>query len=269
MKEKNLEKGKSLVIIILVVIIVALIGALIYLLFIRKDKLTEPTMLQNNQQVENNNINLVNDGKTCTLNMINKDMLSIGDSCGDYLPINHKVIVQNINIGNVMYELTYESIGNSNEERDNGTINIYLSKKNEEKILVSTHSTENYHLLNEIVTYGNELLTIKESGYNDLPKKEETYNIVWLYNQNSFSKYVGTYIDNNGSLYIFELKNNEIVCKKDNIVVFENGELEKIENDNITIDGGKLGQCFEDEYVINFVTKKVVSYSHHPNGICE
>ena len=269
-EDKKLEKRKNLEIVILSIIIVALLGVLIYLLFIRKDTSNEPPKPQDNQQKENDKTNLVNDGKTCTLNMSNKDTLSIGDSCGDYLPINHKVIVQNINVENVLYELVYESIGNSKDDYENGTINIYLSKNGDDKILIDTHSTENYHVLSEIITYGNDLLTIKESGYNDLPKKEETYNIAWLYKQNSFSKYAGTYKDSKGSLYSFELKNNGIVCKKDNVTIFEKGELEDVKNNIITIGGwiNESLQCAEYQFVLNSTTKEIVSYNHNPNGYC-
>ena len=55
MEEKKLEKRKNIEIIVLSIIIVALLGALIYLLFIKKDdKPTELPKPQDNQQVVNN-----------------------------------------------------------------------------------------------------------------------------------------------------------------------------------------------------------------------
>lgn len=56
-EDKKLEKRKNLEIVVLSIIIVALLGALIYLLFIKKDKPTEPPKPQDNQQIENNGNN--------------------------------------------------------------------------------------------------------------------------------------------------------------------------------------------------------------------
>ena len=54
-EDKKLEKRKNIEIVVLSIIIVVLLGVLIYLLFIKKDKPTEPTKSQDNQQVVDNN----------------------------------------------------------------------------------------------------------------------------------------------------------------------------------------------------------------------
>ncbi len=54
-EDKKLEKRKNLEIVVLSIIIVILLGALIYLLFIKKDKPAEPPKPHDNQQVVDNN----------------------------------------------------------------------------------------------------------------------------------------------------------------------------------------------------------------------
>ena len=53
-EEKKLEKRKNIEIVVLGVIIVVLLGALIYLLFIKKDNPAEPPKPQDNQQINSN-----------------------------------------------------------------------------------------------------------------------------------------------------------------------------------------------------------------------
>ena len=53
-EDKKLEKRKNIEIVVLLIIIVALLGSLIYLLFIKKDKLVEPSKTQDNHQVVDN-----------------------------------------------------------------------------------------------------------------------------------------------------------------------------------------------------------------------
>ena len=56
-EDKKLERRKNIEIVVLSIIIVALLGVLIYLLFIKKDKPTELPKSQDNQQIENNGNN--------------------------------------------------------------------------------------------------------------------------------------------------------------------------------------------------------------------
>ena len=105
-ENKKLEKRKNIEIVVLSIIVVALLGILIYLLFIKKDKENTPLKPQDNQQINNTDngvkfskIELNENNKSVTINGKNIKLKTVEENNNYNLYLNDEKVFTNTNPG--------------------------------------------------------------------------------------------------------------------------------------------------------------------------